>query len=463
MACGVPEVSEAFPRYTEFDPAVPIWCVTPDVPGCIHRFFDTPAISPSGRYLAAFALPFEDRTPHAKPSLGTRLIERVVLRRGQGPRPRRAGHVVLVDLLAGTQRRVAESWGWEPQLGANVNWGGDENTLFFNDVDRGSWEAFAVKLNPHSGKRERLEGTVYHASPDGRWLASANLLAMGRTQHGYGVVVPYPKVPRHVGPIEDDGVWLTNTQTGEAKMVVSLAELMRVAASPKYGPPEAMEVYGFHSKFSPCGRRLLFTTRWCKHKPEPAFGLHGGRPDLRYTVFTMDLNRDAPDADGFPSVENLQATIGDEEWEKHGHHVNWFPDGNALSTNLRIDRDEMRFVRCNLDGSELRDVVLAAEPRVIGSGHPSIHPTAGHFLTDVYAHEPLAFGDGTTPLRWVNLNTGEEQCVARFMSETPTQKQDPVLRLDPHPAWDRTWTHVAFNAFLNGTRRVMIADMRSLL
>ncbi|MEM1446881.1 MAG: hypothetical protein AAGF84_12555 [Planctomycetota bacterium] len=436
---AVPSVSERFPLYTEFDPLVPIRCVTPDLHGCIHRFFDTSPISPSGRYLAAFALPFENR----------------------GPQPGEAGSVVLVDLQSGEQKRVADTRGWEPQMGANLNWGGNDETLFLNDVDPKTWDAFAVKLNPHTGEARRLDGPVYHASPDGRYLAASNPKAMRRTQGGYGVVVPDDHIPRFTDTREDEGVWLTDTQTGQTKMIVSLAELMRVADSPKFaeaGGHDGVECYGFHSKFSPCGRRLLFTTRWCKHEPEPVIGLHGGRKDLRYTVFTMDLNRDTPEADGFPKVENLCATIGDEQWEKHGHHVNWEPDGNGLSANLALHRDEMRFVRCELDGSGLREVCEG----VVGSGHPSIHPTAGHFVTDTYVFESLAFDDGTTPLRWVDMKTGQDRRVARYTSRTPHQAQDGTLRLDPHPAWDRTWTHVAFNTFLNGTRRVMVADMRPL-
>jgi hypothetical protein len=38
-----------------------------------------------------------------------------------------------------------------------------------------------------------------------------------------------------------------------------------------------------------------------------------------------------------------------------------------------------------------------------------------------------------------------------------------VMRVDPHPAWDRTWRYVTFNAFVDGTRRVFVADMKELI
>ena len=130
-----------FPRYDQFSPKVPVWCLTPDWGGCIHRFFDTPPISPSGRFAAVFRMPFEDRQP----------------------RPGDKGQVVVIDLESGTERVVAETSGWEPQMGANINWGATDNELYFNDVDTQAWKPFAWKVDPQSGKRERMEGTVYHA------------------------------------------------------------------------------------------------------------------------------------------------------------------------------------------------------------------------------------------------------------------------------------------------------------
>jgi len=105
--------AEKFPKYEDFDPLVPVWCVTPQRPGSIHRFFDTSPISPSGRYLAVFQLPFEDRQPE----------------------PGEKGNVCIVDLQTGEDWVAAETCDWKPQMGANINWGASDRQLFFNDVD----------------------------------------------------------------------------------------------------------------------------------------------------------------------------------------------------------------------------------------------------------------------------------------------------------------------------------------
>lgn len=417
---------ERFPRYTEYDPLAPVWCVTPKRNGCIHRFFDTSPFSPSGRYLAVFQMPFENRQPD----------------------PGDFGQIVVVDLETGGDRVVAETRGWEPQMGANLNWGGSDEELFFNDVDPETWQPFSWKLDPLNGRRQRMNGTVYHASPDGRWLISANMTTMRKTQPGYGVRIPVENARQNVGPAADDGFYLTDTRTGEVRLFLSIAEILERADPPvRMEDPAGVEIYGFHSKFSPTGDRLMLSLRWFPAKKEPRWDLFKtDRLAVRMAWITANLG-------GGP----LHCSVGPEEWVKGGHHATWFPDGRKISMNLNIDRKGLRFVEVNPDGSGLRKML----DDVPGSGHPTVHPNGTHLLTDTYTHEPTAFGDGTIPLRWVNLETGKEQVIVRINTAQPVD--DVALRIDPHPAWDRTWRYVAINGFVGGTRQVFVVDMEDFV
>lgn len=419
-------LNDKFPRYTEYDPLAPIWCVTPERSGCIHRFFDTSPFSPSGRYLAVFQMPFEDRQPE----------------------PGEKGQVVVVDLETGEDRVVAETCGWEPQMGANLNWGGSDHELYFNDVDTETWQPFSWKLDPLTGERMRMQGTVYQASPDGRWLISANMATMRKTQPGYGVRIPDESARRNVGPVDDDGFYLTDTRTGETRLLVSIAETFERANPPILLPdPSGFEIYGFHSKFSPQGDRLMLSVRWFPARDHPQWDMfRNDRLAVSMAWITADLK-------GGP----LHCSVGPEEWVKGGHHATWFPDGKRISMNLNIDCEVLRFVQVNADGTDLRKML----DHVPGSGHPTVHPNGTHLLTDTYTHEPTAFGDGTGPIRWVDLATGEEQVIVRMNTAQPSD--DPVMRVDPHPAWDRTSRYVAINGFVDGTRRVFVIDMQALL
>lgn len=419
-------IHKSFPRYTEYDPLAPVWCVTPNRSGCIHRFFDTSPVSPSGRYLAVFQMPFEDRPP----------------------KPGEMGSVCLIDLETGEDRVVAQTPAWGSQMGANINWGASDHDLFFNDVDTTNWRPFAWKLDPATGQRHRMAGTVYHASPDGQWLISANLTTMRKTQPGYGLQVPDETVRPNVGPVDDDGFYLTDTATGESRLLVSIRDLLTQAnPAVAIGDPDCYEIYGFHSKFNPQGDRVMLSLRWFPATGAPSWNMFKADPGaVRFAWVTMGL-------DGGP----MHCAVGPEQWDKGGHHATWFPDGKRISMNLNIDRKGLRFVQVNGDGGELRKML----DDVPGSGHPTVHPDGQHLLTDTYTREKTAYGDGTIPLRWVDLKTGEEKVIVRINTQQPCK--DSVMRVDPHPAWDRTWRYVTFNAFVGGTRKVFVADMKELV
>lgn len=171
--------------------------------------------------------------------------------------------------------------------------------------------------------------------------------------------------------------------------------------------------------------------------------------NLFFDVFTMK-----------PDGTELYNAVPAEQWVKGGHHINWFPDGSKLSMNLGFKEDGiMRFTQVNIDGSNLE--MMFENP--IGSGHPSIHPDMKYLVTDTYSFESLAYGDGTTPLRFINLHNREEKAICRIQTESPYQKLSSELRIDPHPVWSRDFKSIFFNAFIGGTRRVYVADVAEIL
>jgi hypothetical protein len=379
----------------------------------IHRFFDTSPISPSGRYLALFRFPDEHRSP----------------------KPGDAGEVVLVDLKMGTERTVAQSRGWEMQLGANVQWGKTDADLFYNDVDPNTWKAFAVQLNPLTGKSRRMNGTVFMVSNDGQYLASYNLIASRRAQVGYGVVVPDSLVRRNVGPVSDDGIDVTSVASGACRRLVSIREIYeRSVPGIAVSNPNDFEYYCFQVKWNPQGNRLLTTLKWTP--------LGGG--NRRRAVITMR-------ADG----SDIRTAVTPEQWAQGGHHINWMPDGEHLSMNLNADgKPGLELVTFKYDGTDMKTVFVP------GSGHPSFHP-GGLLLvvTDAYPDEPISPGQGQSPIRLLHVQTGREDRVYTvFVSDSQGE-----FRIDPHPAWDRSGRYVVFNGFTDSTRNVYVADLREVL
>jgi hypothetical protein len=382
----------------------------------IHRFHDTSPFSPSGRYLALTRLAAEDRLPM----------------------PGDVADVVVVDLESGTLQTVAQTRGADTQLGAQVQWGADDHSLFFNDVDTATWRPFGVRLDPATGARRALAGTVYSVSTDGTKAASPCLLRTARTQAGYGVIVPPEHVPRNVGAPDDDGLYVTDTTTGDSRLLVSLARIVAEAfPSAERAFLAQGSFYGFHAKWNPQGTRLMLVLRWLA--PAPV--------QMRLnTVITMN-------ADG----SGIARAITDAQWRRGGHHPNWCPDGDHVLMNLNLHGDGLRLVAVRHDGTGLR----ALSPTLAGSGHPTLHPDGRHVLTDAYVSEPLAFRDGTTPIRWLDLPRSMETQLVRIRTAADFTGPRQELRVDSHPAWDREYRRVAFNACPSGSREVFVADLES--
>jgi hypothetical protein len=417
-----------FPRYTEFDPKVPVWCVTPDVDHCIHRFHLSSPVSPSGRYLGLTSLPREDRPPE----------------------PGDAAGIVLVDLETGEQKVIAETIGWDTQLGAQVQWGATDEELFFNDVDPTTWMPFGVKMNPATGAKQKLDGTVYSISPDGKWAASTCLRRIGATQAGYGVIVPKETVPVNKGVVDDDGVYVTNTQTGESQMVASYRKIIDEAIPKidvsRYGPGD---FYGFHVKWNAQSDRIMLVLRYMPYNVK----------QRKPMLITMTR-----------SGEDIRVAIPASEWaDKGGNHPNWHPDGEHVIMNLDIealdpDREDWRYVKARYDGTGLTEFTSVPA----NHGHPSIHPGGRYMISDVYPREADAFGDGTVPLHFIDLEKHERQTllrmdsVSRFFDDDMNTAKE--MRVDLHPAWDRSaYTRAVINGVLDGTRRVFVVDLSEVM
>lgn len=411
IACSSQLLAQPATQDIVGNPQVPL--KTAATGGVIHRFFDTSPVSPSGRYLALFRMPYENKSP----------------------RPGDAGDVILVDLQTGKERAVAKSRGWEVQLGANVQWGATDKELLFNDVDTTTWKAYCVVLDPASGRSRKLDGTIFMASNDGTRVASYNLLKSTYAQVGYGVVIPRNLVKKNVGPFTDDAIYITNIRTGKSKSVVSIKRVYD-STLPSIAIPNPMdyEYYFFQVKWNPQGTRLLTTLQWSPVK---------GGARLR-SVITMNT-------DG----TNIHTAITPEQWAKGGHHINWAPDGEHLTMNLNVDgREGLELISVKYDGSDLKTIFTP------GSGHPSFHPkNLPIMVTDAYPNEPITKLDGSVPIRYLHTDTGKEEKIADvFVSSAEGE-----FRVDPHPAWDRTGRFVIFNGLIAGTRTVFVADLKALL
>ncbi|MCH9733302.1 MAG: hypothetical protein K0U78_01910 [Actinomycetia bacterium] len=371
-------------------------------------FFDVEPISPSGRYLAVTKVPAIWRIPY----------------------PGDVAEIWVVDLQNRTGTPVYRTRGWGAQLGANVQWGKDDDTLFCNDLIDGN--ATGVRIDRKLAHGVPLNGPIYGLSPDKAFSFSGRLDYINAALPGYGVPERLFHHPRQqIAESNVDGIWRTDLGTGKSELFLSISEI--VNALPEQEHLKGSTYYIFHVKINKQGTRgfaVLFT----RNTPRRA-----GWPRQ---LVTFDLNGG-----------NIRLAMPDRLWRVGGHHPSWLPDGDHILMNLRR-RKSMEFVRFLYDGTDL----VALAPGNAGGGHPSMNPKSSHILTDAYYSEGFRDKNGDVPIRCIDLATNIDDPLARVS----TVRGDSSRRVDPHPAWSGDGSQVVFNGLVKGKRQVMIGDTSAL-
>ena len=386
-----------------------------------HRFFDSSAISPSGRYVCA------TRTRREGPADVT---------------PGDVAEVVVYDLQKKRKDRFPVVYrrptaAWDAQLGAQVQWGASDDDLYFNDVvgtrSDGAPIVRGVRSDWQRGRETRLPTPVYHVTRDGaRAAAPRDLAALRMTQDGYGVVAT-PAQLRHL-ETQKDGVHVLDLRTNataflELSALVAAAELEerpRAVAGGDARRGAECHRHVFHVKWNAKGTRLLVVVRARGH------GCPRGDANHALTV----------DPDG--ADVKVVAT-----WLRDGNHPNWLEDGR-LSMNYEGKV-------CAFDDVEGASCQVLSER---ASGHPVGVPGRGDLVvTDTYAKEHAAFGleAGEAALRVLSGGDREAWLGVFPVAALGTMPTD-VWRCDAHPAFDVKGRRLALNVWVRGSRRVAITD-----
>lgn len=394
---------------------LPCRVVSPPGLPVIHRFFDTSPLSPSGRYIGLIQFPFEDRVP----------------RNGD------SASVLVVDLEEGTTLEVDQTQAWDTQLGAHVQWGWSDETLVYNQVDLRSGRLFARVKNPNTGSHYDLEQPIYMVEESGNRALTPNLLQLNQVQAGYGVFWAGQTEWDQSRDRTRNGIWTVDLRSGKSEFILSIQKILDTFPELRaYEENQTGEYVCFHVKWNPQGTRIFTVFRFANQD----------RSFIRNCIITMDTKGD-----------NLALALHPETWLPGGHHPNWCPDGDHILMNLKQDREHLDLVRFRHDGTGLE--TLSHNCR--GSGHPTLHPDGRHILTDCYPYEVES--DDKVPLRWIDLTNDSEISLADISCVPPFSGPNGILRIDPHPAWDKTFTKVAVNAYTHGARSVAVLDLAEVL
>jgi len=401
-----------FRRFQANDPAAPVMVVAPPDGAYVFTYFNVCPWSPSGRYLFATRLPYQDHNAvHGD-----------------------TAEACVIDLREQTIETVYQTRCWGFQTGANLHWGATDDHLYTNDIVADT--AVCVRMDWRTRQTRAFAGPGYDIAPDESCAIGFPLELMDVTQKGYGAPSLDPAHPRRLPPgaAKDEGIWRTDLKTNEKRLLVSLAA---VAVHVKEPPPRPGGTWYFwHAKHNQQGARILQVLRHILP------GDKGGR-ERNPMVFTY-----AADGSDIRSVHHGPV------WGQRGGHPAWHGDGVHVTRNLDLG-GQTRLCQWRHDGSEFR--VLSE--KLVGGGHPTVEPRGRFAITDQLQNDKPA----TVTLRLLDLSSHTEVAVCRVPTIRVTKNMDFTLRLDGHPVWSRDHRQVCLQAAPDGNRQLLIADVSKLV
>lgn len=128
-----------------------------------------------------------------------------------------------------------------------------------------------------TGRRRALPRPIYAVSPDGSVAVTHDF---ERMQHGGTDYVGLPDPNSDEYAPKTAGIWRVDLITGEAKMIVSLADV--VPHIPREALPERGPRYFFREGWNPSGSRFIALVKAPENRLNKAFSLAADGSDLRY-------------------------------------------------------------------------------------------------------------------------------------------------------------------------------------
>ena len=220
-----------------FRPTAPLRVITKGPKHHWFSYYDKLQFDPTNRYALCMEVDFEHRTPTIEDTI-------------------RIGMVDLEDNDRWIDLDQSNAWGW--QQGCMLQWlPGSESEVIFNDREDGAYVSRILDVK--SGKRRTVPHPIYSVSPDGKTAVTPDFRRIQDVRPGYGYVGAPDPHSDDLAP-EDSGIFHVDLETGDSKLILSLAQISEIGELPDAEP--GIKHYFNHLLFSPDGSRLIALHRW---------------------------------------------------------------------------------------------------------------------------------------------------------------------------------------------------------
>lgn len=386
---------------------VPVRPVTRDPGYHWFGYYDKRQFDSKARYVLGMEVAFEHRSP----------------------RPDDVVRLGMIDLRDGDRWiPLAETRAWNWQQGAMLQWlPGSDHEVIYNDREGDRF--ISVILDVRTRRKRKLPHPIYAVSPDGRWAVTTDFRRLADTRPGYGYAgVADPN--RDVLAPEDAGIWRVDLRTGDARLIVSIAEVVRTPSpppNPQFDWTGAKHWFN-HLLVSPGGRRFVFLHRWS--------GGAAGPRGFFTRMFTADADgRNLHVVDGFGGGSHFI-------WRDERHILAW-ATRPPLGGRFYLYEDQSD--RVEPVGAEV----------MTANGHCSYLPGNRWILNDTYPDR-----ERMQHLYLFDTLTGRRVPLASFYS--PPQYAGE-WRCDLHPRFSPDGRLVTVDSAHQGGRQIYLLDISHIV
>ena len=342
----------------------------------------------------------------------------------------------LINVKNGKFKKITETAAWNFQQGAMLHWDplNPDSEIFYND--RTGNQIVSKILNIQNGHTKELPRPINALSHDGKYALSLTYGRLGRLRKvvGYSgmrdpnIHEPYP---------DNDGVFLTDIQTGKSKLIVSIAQVNTVLKNRGLDLKGA-HMWFNHVVFNKSDTRFLFLARvW---RPEHLPHLR----DLTTGMFTVNI-------DGSNLIETIPFEYGVS-------HFDWRNDQEIIATFQDIEDNNQFKHFIFKDGSgQFR---LLGNGELNFDGHCTFAPNQRWIATD------KKIKNNNTFRQHLYIYDMAKNQLKRIVNFDMKEKQNinGNLRCDFHPRWNHSGDAICFDAIdqKDGTRQLHVVNLKEL-
>ena len=344
-----------------------------------------------------------------------------------------AAKIFLVDLEDGNKMiEIGSTYCWNFQEAAMFHWlPGEDGACLWNDRRDGK---FVTVIYNWKTKQERLiPYPVSAVSQDGRWAVSINYARLRLTRPDYGYAGQGQEPQRDVVWPDNEGLWPVDLQSGEGKLILSIADAREQMT--RIDDPRGL-AYFCHTIISKGAKRIFFLARTVENL-DAQVAERGHVFNWKTTSFTCNL-------DG----SNLRRCYPDG-WA--GSHFNWYDD-DLIAVTAQWDGEGV-WSHTTFKVGEEEKVHHIAPGIMDWDGHCIFSPDGKFMSTDGYWNKA-----GYRSWVIVRLEDDAIKSIGRFY--VPEKYREQYSRCDLHPRWRRDGSQLAFNSVHEGSRQVYLRDVK---